>query len=48
MLKAKLLQERELKDQIVKKKNAEVSFFKSELEALLSEMQNKIKKKAAK
>ena len=45
MLKSKLMQEREIRDQIVQKKNAEVSYFKAELDALLSEMSNQIKKK---
>ena len=45
MLKSKLAQERDLRETIVKKKNAEVSFFKAELEALLSEMTHKLKKK---
>ena len=40
MLKSKLMQEREMRDQIVQKKNAEVSYFKAELDALLSEMSN--------
>jgi hypothetical protein len=40
MLKSKLMQEREIRDQIVQKKNAEVSYFKAELDALLSEMSN--------
>jgi hypothetical protein len=30
---------------LLQKKNAEVSYFKAELDALLSEMQNQIKKK---
>jgi len=47
MLKSKLMQEREIRDQIVQKKNAEVSYFKAELDALLSEMSNQIKKKQA-
>lgn len=47
MLKSKLMQEREMRDQIVNKKNAEVSYFKAELDALLSEMQNQFKKKQA-
>lgn len=47
MLKSKLMQEREMRDQIVQKKNAEVSYFKAELDALLSEMQNQFKKKQA-
>lgn len=47
MLKSKLVQEREMRDQIVQKKNAEVSYFKAELDALLSEMQNQFKKKQA-
>lgn len=47
MLKSKLMQEREMRDQIVQKKNAEVSYFKAELDALLSEMHNQFKKKQA-
>ena len=47
VLKSKLVQEREIRDQIVQKKNAEVSYFKAELDALLSEMQNQFKKKQA-
>lgn len=38
MLKSKLVQEREMRNQIVQKKNAEVSYFKAELDALLSEL----------
>ena len=45
MLKSKLAQEREIRDQVVQKKNAEISYFKAELDALLSEMQNHFKKK---
>lgn len=45
MLKSKLAQEREIRDQIVEKKNAEVRSFKSQLDALLSEMQNQFSKK---
>jgi hypothetical protein len=45
MLRSKLMQEREMRDQIVQKKNAEVSYFKAELDALLSEMSNQINKK---
>ena len=36
-----------MRDQLLQKKNAEVSYFKAELDALLSEMQNQIKKKQA-
>ena len=36
MLKAKLVQEREMREQIVLKNKAEVSYFKAELDALLS------------
>ncbi len=45
MLKSKLMQERDMRDQIIQKKNAEVSYFKAELDALLSEMQNQFTKK---
>jgi hypothetical protein len=45
MLKSKLMQERDIRDQMLQKKNAEVSYFKAELDALLSEMQNQFKKK---
>lgn len=45
MLKSKLSQEREIREQIVEKKNAEVRSFKSQLDALLNEMQNQFKKK---
>jgi hypothetical protein len=38
MLKSKLIQEREMREQLLSKKNAEVSYFKAELDALLSEM----------
>jgi len=47
MLKSKLDQERQIREQIVHKKNAEVSYFKAELDALLSEMQTQFKKKQA-
>lgn len=47
MLKSKLMQERDMREQIIQKKNAEVSYFKAELDALLSEMSNQIKKKQA-
>ena len=47
MLKFKLSQEREVRDQIVQKKNAEVSYFKAELDALLSELSNQVTKKQA-
>ena len=47
MLKSKLSQEREMRDQIVQKKNAEVSYFKAELDALLSELSHKVSKKQA-
>ena len=47
MLKSKLMQERDMREQIIQKKNAEVSYFKGELDALLSEMSNQIKKKQA-
>jgi len=45
MLKSKLAQEREIRDQMIQKKNAEVAYFKAELDALLSEMSNQFKKK---
>lgn len=45
MLKSKLVQEREMRNQIVQKKNAEVSYFKAELDALLSELSRKVNKK---
>ena len=45
MLKSKLVQERQIREQVVQKKNAEVSYFKAELDALLSEMSNQFKKK---
>ena len=45
MLKSKLMQEREIRDQIVQKKNAEVGYFKAELDAMMSEMSNQFKKK---
>ena len=45
MLKSKLAQEREVREQIVEKKNAEVRSFKSQLDALLNEMQNQFNKK---
>lgn len=45
MLKSKLVQERQIREQIVQKKNAEVGYFKAELDALLSEMSNQFKKK---
>ena len=38
MLKGKLTQERELRDQLLQKKNAEVSHFKSELTMLMTAM----------
>lgn len=38
MLKSKLVQERQIREQIIQKKNAEVGYFKAELDALLSEM----------
>ena len=45
MLKSKLMQEREIREQIVEKKNAEVRSFKSQLDSLLNEMQNQFSKK---
>ena len=36
-----------MRDQIVQKKNAEVSYFKAELDALLSEMKTQFQKKQA-
>lgn len=45
MLKSKLIQEREMREQVVAKKNAEVGHFKAELDALLSEMANSFNKK---
>lgn len=45
MLKSKLVQERQIREQVVQKKNAEVSYFKAELDALLCEMSNQFKKK---
>ena len=45
MLKSKLVQEREMRDQMLQKKNAEVSHFKAELDGLLSEMANSFKAK---
>ena len=47
MLKSKLVQEREMRNQIVQKKNAEVSYFKAELDSLLSELSQKVNKKQA-
>jgi hypothetical protein len=47
MLKGKLTQEKEMRDQIIQKKNAEVSYFKAELDALLSELSHKVSKKQA-
>ena len=47
MLKSKLMQEREIRDQMLQKKNAEVSYFKAELDALLSEMTNQFNKKSS-
>jgi len=37
-----------MRDQVVQKKNAEVSYFKAELDALLSEMQNQFNRKSSK
>ena len=45
MLKSKLVQERQIREQEIQKKNAEVGYFKAELDALLSEMSNQFKKK---
>ena len=45
MLKSKLVQERQIREQVIQKKNAEVGYFKAELDALLSEMSNQFKKK---
>ena len=47
MLKSKLAQEREIRDQMLQKKNAEVSYFKTELDALLGELANQVKGKQA-
>merc|ERR1719446_270891 len=47
MLKSKLAQEREIRDQMLQKKNAEVSYFKTELDALLGELKNQVSKKQA-
>lgn len=38
MLRSKLTQERQIRESLISKKNAEVSYFKAELDALLSEM----------
>lgn len=47
MLKSKLSQEREIRDQMLQKKNSEVSYFKTELDALLGELANQVSKKQA-
>lgn len=36
-----------MRDQIVQKKNAEISYFKAELDALLSELSTRVNKKQA-
>ena len=38
VLRSKLTQERQIRESLISKKNAEVSYFKAELDALLSEM----------
>lgn len=39
MLKSKLVEERQAKDELARKKNKEVAYFKDELESMLSAMQ---------
>lgn len=39
MLKSKLVEERQAKDELARKKNREVAYFKDELDTMLSAMQ---------
>lgn len=43
MLKSKLVQERQAKDELLRKKNREVAYFKDELESMLSAMQSQVR-----
>ena len=43
LLKSKLVQERQAKDELARKKNREVAYFKDELETMLDAMQRTMK-----